>query len=517
MGWVMNQVKRLFDCRSADVLAVGFIGLLTSNLCLFIPSVSAAQPTNGTVTLVHDTLTTAGGPLGGSTPVSAVTLMGHPTGGMSSNALFTLIGGDQDVPIGPGGASLLVNVTGTTNDPSSVISVSANGATGIPATISGSLFAATSVRLFVGPNTVTATATDPYGNTATVSITVYVDLPAEAKTPSVALDVIGTIDDPTASVTVNGIAATVANGQFTAKAVPLSQGFNVLTATATDIGGNTATQTIGVFIDTTPPARPTVGTLGPPVPEVTTATSLMLSGTKTRGTSIWINGQPAVLINDETIWMTNVTLVEGDNEFRIIAKDIAGNTSAENLVNVIVDTLPPVVTVTVPTKTNLNPLTITGTVDDSKTTVTIKGITATRTTRSFSVAVPLVEGPNSLLLIATSPNGYVTTKTLPITLGTIPTIVAIQPGDGAKLYTGITATLSATATDKENDPLEYQVLLDGQILRDWATASSTSWAPTVTQRGLHTLEVRVRDSFGGYASKQAQVFVGRAHVKPLSP
>lgn len=52
-------------------------------------------------------------------------------------------------------------------------------------------------------------------------------------------------------VTVNGIVATVYNGQFFANHVPLTEGQNTITVTATDTSGNTATTSVTVNSVTT--------------------------------------------------------------------------------------------------------------------------------------------------------------------------------------------------------------------------------------------------------------------------
>src|SRR5205823_6095609 len=60
----------------------------------------------------------------------------------------------------------------------------------------------------------------------------------------------GTVSDPTASVTVNGLAA--GSGTFSV-AVPLIEGNNTLTAVARNAQGTTSTASIDVTLDTTPP------------------------------------------------------------------------------------------------------------------------------------------------------------------------------------------------------------------------------------------------------------------------
>jgi len=350
------------------------------------------------------------------------------------------------------------------------------------------------------------------GGTANGTFTIVVGVQSTATLPAGTKTTIveGTINDSTALVVVNGIQATVTGTTFRAAGIQIVEGPNVITVTATDPAGNRASQSITVYLDTQPPARPTVAA----TPTVTTTTAYSLTGTKTPGTSVWINGTQAVPIDTLTTWTATVNLQEGDNVLTIVTKDMAGNQSAANTVTIVVDNLPPVITATAPGKTNLTPLILTGTVDDHLTRVEVNGLVATRSGRAFEAQIPLIEGPNTLTITATSPNGFISTKTLTVVLGTIPTIVATQPVDGSKLYAGTGVTISATATDKENDPLEYQFLLAGQVVAGWGAGASLPWTPTEAQQGLRLIEVRVRDGFGGFASKQAEVFVLR---KPVSP
>jgi hypothetical protein len=154
-------------------------------------------------------------------------------------------------------------------------------------------------------------------------------------------------------------------------------------------------------------------------------------------------------------------------------------------------------------------------VDDRLTQVAIDGVLATRNRLAFQATVSLSSlGTNALTLTATSPNGYVTSSTLPVLRGTIPTITAIQPPDAGKLYAGSTITVQSTAIDAENDPLQCQLLLDGIVLVPWSPCASSAWTPSISDVGLRTIEGQVRDAFGGYGSRQAEVFVVRAPTPP---
>jgi hypothetical protein len=146
--------------------------------------------------------------------------------------------------------STTLTVSGTV---SAAVSVSVNG---VAATVSGTAFTAVGVPLVEGGNTFTAAATDALGHVGLATINVVRDLtpphiaiymprPGAAISDStVAVSglvndiVAGTVNTEEVTVTVNGIAATVANRSFLALAVPLQPGDNVLNAVAVDASGN---------------------------------------------------------------------------------------------------------------------------------------------------------------------------------------------------------------------------------------------------------------------------------------
>jgi len=475
-------------------------------LVLAVPGTVMAQSANGTYMVMQETVTSGGGEIGGGNPMKAQTALGLPAGGAASNSTYALIGG-MATSTGPQTISMEIPVTGTIDEPTATVRVN-----GVAAVVSETTWTADGVRLSLGPNLLTATATDALGNQRQHTIRVYLDVSAAQKTPRFNITVAGTINDNAATVDVNGVAATVASGQFTAS-VPLVTGHNPITATARDALGNQSVKSIAVFVPPAqPPPMPTVGTTGPPIPRVTTQSSLTIGGTKTAGTSIWINGQQVVAADNNTTWAATLSLVEGDNDLIIVAKNADGTSSAEVHRTIIVDNLKPVVTFAPPAKTNFNPVPLTGSVDDSDTIVTINGIAATRTKRAFDISVPLTLGTNNLHLVATSPNGYVTTKDDVITLGTIPSIQTSQPADGAKAYAGTAATLQVTAQDQEGDPIQYQFLIDGIPLTDWSAASSQTWTPPAGLSGVRTVTVKVRDDYGGSNQKDVEVFVVRPPI-----
>ena len=402
---------------------------------------------------------------------------------------------------------------------------SAQSSNGIVALVQETLAASAGRIGTGGPASLMAVLGDPIGGPALLgTYTIhpgYQGIPSTLPPGSRMIAVEGTTDEPVASASVNGVPATVAGTLFRTEGIRLVEGLNTITVTAVDGAGNTATKPLTVTLNTHPPARPTIAALS----AVTTDATHTLTGTKTPGTSVWVsatghggsasggNGIEVVPLNDSTIWTATMPLTEGDNTFVIVTKNATGNTSTSVTVTMIVDDLPPVVTCTPPTKTNITPVLLTGSVDDHLTTVTINGIAATRTGRNFQRSVPLTPGPNAFRLVATSPNGYVTQADYTVTLGTIPALQAVQPLNGTKWYAGTPVRIQATAVDSDGDPIAYRFAVDGSVLSDWGFASTQTWTPDLIQRGPHTLTIDVRDNDGGSRSQDVNVFVLRRPVQ----
>ena len=143
------------------------------------------------------------------------------------------------------------------------------------------------------------------------------------------INVTGTVGDPNATVTINGINAPVTSGQFMAT-VPLLEGLNTLTAVATNSGGTETTASVQVTLDTTPPHL-TIDS--PAANSTTTAASLTVTGTANDvvvGTvnngdvQVTVNGIAAQVAN-RTYSATNIALAVGPNTIQAVGRDRAGN------------------------------------------------------------------------------------------------------------------------------------------------------------------------------------------------
>lgn len=195
------------------------------------------------------------------------------------------------------------------------------------------------VPLAVGKNAVLVQASDRAGNTtgAAVSVgrvlgpSVRITSPANLSALSESsIAVSGTIDDPDASVVVNGLAASVSGSSFTVDGVPLREGVNLISATATDGFGSVGADAVSVVVDRT---RPVVGVSFPPDGLTTAQASIAVVGTVNdvgsmigagENLTVRVNGIETAVANRGFL-LSGLALSEGSNAISIVAEDEAGN------------------------------------------------------------------------------------------------------------------------------------------------------------------------------------------------
>ncbi|MGN5727316.1 Ig-like domain-containing protein, partial [Acinetobacter calcoaceticus] len=313
--------------------------------------------------------------------------------------------------------------------------------------------------------TVTATATDPAGNTSLPGSGV---VSADITAPVVALDDVltndstpaltGTVNDPTATVvvTVDGVnypATNNGDGTWTLadNTLPaLTDGPHTITVTATDPAGNAGTDTAVVTIDTTAPNAPVLdpinatdpvtGTAEPgstvtvSFPDGTTAT--VVAGTD----GSWSVPNPGDLTDGQTVTAT--------------ATDPAGNTSLPGSGVVSADITAPVVALD-DVLTNDSTPALTGTVNDPTATVvvTVDGVNYPATnngdgtwTLADNTLPALTDGPHTITVTATDPAGNAGTDTAVVTIDTTaPNAPVLDPINATDPVTG-TAEPGSTVT-----------------------------------------------------------------------
>ncbi len=75
-----------------------------------------------------------------------------------------------------------------------------------------------------------------------------------------------------------------------------------------------------------------------------------------------------------------------------------------------------------------------------------------------------------------------------------PTVTDLTADQPSPQVAGATVTFTATASDPENDPLQYMFLLDGQPRTDFTENPSWTWTTSAADIGQHSIEVRARDN-----------------------
>ncbi len=183
------------------------------------------------------------------------------------------------------------------------------------------------VQLSPGDNLVTLEAVDPAGNVYTEELNIHVateppwinlESPVDGQSFSQReVRVLGTVQ-PGSIVTVNGRRVTIKLGLIDELLI-LPEGESTIIVEAEDPAGNV--QSVGrvVYVDTLDP----VLTLDP-LPERTRDPTLTVTGTVESATLLFINDAP-VTFDGNGSFSHNVTLTEGVNVIRLVARDGAGH------------------------------------------------------------------------------------------------------------------------------------------------------------------------------------------------
>ncbi|MBV6618849.1 Ig-like domain-containing protein, partial [Acinetobacter baumannii] len=375
----------------------------------------------------------------------------------------------------------------------------------------------------VDGDTVTATATDPAGNTSLPGTgTVSADITA----PVVALDdmltndstpaLTGTVNDPTATVVVNVDGTdypAVNNGDGTwtlaDNTLPvLADGPHTITVTATDAAGNAGTDTAVVTIDTTAPNAPVLDPINATDP---------VSGTAEAGSTVTVtypDGTTATVVagTDGSWSVPNPgNLVDGDT-VTATATDPAGNTSLPGTGTVSADITAPVVALD-DMLTNDSTPALTGTVNDPTATVVVN-VDGTdypavnngdgTWTLADNTLPALADGPHTITVTATDAAGNVGNDTAVVTIDTSVPVVSLDDlttNDTTPALTG--AIDDPTATVVVNvDGIDYPATNNGD--GTWTLADNT--LPALID-GPHTVTVTATDPAGNTATDTATLTI----------
>jgi tartrate dehydratase beta subunit/fumarate hydratase class I family protein len=351
-----------------------------------------------------------------------------------------------------------------------------------------------------GENRITASATDAAGNAASREVIITLDIvpPAVSIDPVVSptklnfKNISGTREsNATITLTVN-TGATVGEMLYPAPATwtcmvsGLTEGPNDITVIAADSVGNSSIVTTSIIVDTVAP----VVTISSPAAGLSNVNASLLSYVADPGiVEVKVDGVSVAQRSGQNL----NALAEGTHIVRVESTDAAGNTGFGE-VTLIVDTLPPTVTVdpvTTPTRVNMQTIgggresgaLITVTVDTSAFIGPV--VYPTETTWSGMVT-SLAEGVNVVTITARDAAQNSATVTASITYDSIAPVVSINsPASGAtkddtpRLDFTITGGTAAT------------VSVDGVIISKTSGQDLDSLID-----GSHTVRVEATDAAG---------------------
>jgi len=232
----------------------------------------------------------------------------------------------------------VVQVSGTTEAGASV------DVNGVNAAVSSTGTFSVFLPLQEGLNTLTITATDEVGNTASMTVHVTLDTHAPALvltaasaglTNHASVVVAGTTE-PGATLTVDGIAASVDSGGAFSTAVTLSDGTHVITVVAMDAAGNEATASVQVTVDS---AAPSITIGSPSTGDSVSSPVVMVTGTTDPGATVDVNGY-TVSAGPGGSFSVQLPLSPGTNTITATATDPAGNTASTSVTVTYIDPLP---------------------------------------------------------------------------------------------------------------------------------------------------------------------------------
>jgi len=242
-----------------------------------------------------------------------------------------------------------------------------------------------------GDYVLAVTATDVNDNTASKSIHFYMD-----KTPPEIV-----IVSPEAGALVNDPDMTVeytVDGEVKTKDFTLEEGVNTLTITEEDLVGNSASESLGVTLDTVPP-------------------EIIISSPE-EGDLVNDPDMTVEYTSDGEAKNKDFILLEGANTLTISEEDLAGNSTSAS-VGVTLDTVPPEIIISSPEEGAL--------VNDPAITVEYTSDGEVKT-KDFILS----EGANTLTIIEEDLAGNSAAESVDITLDTIPPeIIITSPEEGA--------------------------------------------------------------------------------------
>ncbi len=418
----------------------------------------------------------------------------------------------------------------------------------------------TTTALADGNHNLTAKVTDASGNTSAASVALAIKVDTTAPAVPVALgDSIvngnqvllnGTAEaNSTVKVydglTLVGTATAKADGTWSVTTSPLSTGPHDLTATATDVAGNTSAMSLPLdpVIGGPAPGAPTIASFsndsGVAGDKITNDNTLTLTGTAAANSTVKVfDGTTQIgtaTANSNGAWSyTTAALADGAHNLTAKATDAAGQTSAASaaLALKIDTTAPNAPTVAAPTNNASGGVNLTGTAEANSTVKVFDGtaqigMATANSNGAWSLTTgALATGNHSITAKATDAAG----NTGAASAAVVANIPSSIPAPGAPTIasfsndSGVAGdnvtndnTLTLTGTAAANGTVK---VFDGATQIGTATANSSgAWTYTTAalSDGGHNLTAKVTDAAGNTSAASAALAVKIDTTAPVAP
>jgi hypothetical protein len=209
----------------------------------------------------------------------------------------------------------------------------------------------------------------------------------------------------------------------------LSEGPNLITATAVDAAGNTNSTSVTVLLDTTPPR---LEVLSPDDGLRTRSPTVEVSGSMEPGSEVHVNGRQVALGAEPGVFCTAISLTKEVTTVTVDAVDPAGNHNVTTR-KVLLDTTPPFLMLSSPAEgvmTNRSSISVAGEAEAGSY-LTVAGNSqqlqgAPPARASFSAPVTLHEGLNTIVVTALDMAGNTNRSTVHVSLDTVAPLLAVE-------------------------------------------------------------------------------------------
>ena len=458
------------------------------------------------------------------------------------------------------------SIQGTAADAAALASVKISIDSGTPVATTGLqnwTYPLDTTKLSNGAHTVTATATNQAGLTASASIiltvsnntvsqppTISIAQPANNATVSGAASIQGTAADAAALVTVtvsldggaSGVAVGLQNWTYAVDTTKLSNGPHTVAATATNQAGLTATASRSFTVDNSVTSTVPTLTIDKPAQGVTVFGTIDFQGKASSSQPImsvyvsvdFVSFDLATGLNAWTYRVDTTKLTDGIHSFNVQARDTAGARTSVTSQFVVNNTAkPPAVAIAQPS----NNAVLTGTVLLAGTASDAVGLSDVELSIDQGPQVPVSgrqnwtytldttrfsNGPHTITVQAMNTSGLTVAATVNVTVSNgstsqPPSVSIIQPAAGATV-SGIISALGTAADASGLKTVMFAMDAGAPLavngLQSWSYALDT----TTLSNGSHTLAVTATNQAGQSATASQTLMVNNAgSIPPPAP